>query len=157
MDKRILSFSLIYSFSTSLFIFDIFRDPIRSIEYILIFPAFWIIGAIGLYILSKKSKINYKKNLNKIAFIFGTPLPYVFAYFTWLFVYPAPSKIVYHLINGKEEREDHYQYPDHHDRKVEYWSSEHSISSYQKIGEIKYKLDSVYYFDHEGYIVEKVY
>ena len=157
MDKRILIFSILYFLITALFILDISRDEIRSIEYILIFPAFWIFGIICLYILSKKTNINYRKTINRIGFIICTPLPYIVVYIIWLFIHPMPSKIVQYSINGKEVREIHFAYPDESDRKIEYWSTTDSISSYHSMDEIEYGLDSVLYFDHQGHLVENTY
>ena len=64
---------------------NILNDQSASLGYVLIFfPAFWIISALILFILTHKKIIDFKGIINKILLFISTPFALLFSYFIYV-------------------------------------------------------------------------
>ncbi len=139
MSKRLLIFSIIYSFVTYYFIYRSQNVAHGGEVVVFVLPTLWMIGFILLFILYRHDKQIKKTILNRILFLFCTPIPsllFFLGYYVWFTKFESQKTEVTYKKNGYTVKETNYPYQD----RTEYRSNNDS-----KTGE--FLLDSVKYFD----------
>jgi hypothetical protein len=139
MSKRLLIFSIIYTFLTFYFIYRSQNVAHGGEIIVLILPTLWIVGLIVLFILYRLDK-QIKKNIaNKFLFTLCTPIPtwlFLFGYYIWLTKFESQKTVITYNKNGYIVKETNYPYRD----RTEYRSNFDS-----KTGE--FLMDSVKRYD----------
>jgi len=139
MSKRLLIFSVLYSLLNFYFIYKSQNVAHGGEIIVLILPAQWIVGLLSLFILYRYNNEIVKGSLNKVLFIFCTPIPtilFLFGYYIWVIKFESCKTEKIYKINGYIVKETNYPYGD----RTEYRSNNDS-----KTGELL--IDSVRYFD----------
>ncbi|HAD80459.1 hypothetical protein [Empedobacter falsenii] len=89
----LILFAIIYNIITGIFILNILDNQSASLEYaLIIFPIFWIISGIILYLLARKKIIDFKGIINKILLFLSTPLALLL--FQYIFIQLTDAKYV---------------------------------------------------------------
>lgn len=141
MSKRLLIFSIIYSLLNFYFIYRSQNVAHGGEIIVLILPTLWIVGLLSLFILYRYDKEIVKGILNKVIFVFCTPIPtllFLFGYYIWVTKFESQKTEKIYKKNGYVIKETNYPYRD----RTEYRSNNDS-----KTGELL--IDSVKYYDKE--------
>ena len=137
MSKKLLLFSIIFSFVTFYFVY-LSQNVAHGGEVIfLILPVIWVLGILLLYILYRYDKKIILGRLNKVLFILCTPIPVLFFFFASYICATQKTEKIYNK-NGHIIKETKFTFKN----RIEYRSNNDS-----KTGELL--IDSVRYYDKE--------
>lgn len=139
MNKRLLLFSILFSLINFYFIYRSQNVAHGGEVIVLILPALWIVGFIMLFMFYRLNNTIIKGILNKIIFIFCTPIPtllFIFSYFIWVTKFESQKTEKIYIKNGYTVKETNYPFRN----RTEFRSNNES-----KTGE--FLLDSVKLYD----------
>lgn len=78
-------FAVIYNIITAFLLTDMLNNQSGSLGYVLIlFPTFWVISGIILFIIKKRKIVDFKGIINKIFLFFSTPLALILSYYIYI-------------------------------------------------------------------------
>ncbi|MFV8364048.1 hypothetical protein ACNQGO_11750 [Flavobacterium sp. ZT3P35] len=137
MSKKLLLFSIIFTFVNSYFVY-LSQKVVHGGEVIFVFLlVIWILGIVLLYILYLFDKKIIVGKLNKVIFFFCTPIPVLFFFFASYICATQKIENIY-VQNGHIIKETKFIFQ----KRIEYRSDNDS-----KTGELL--IDSVTYYDKE--------
>ena len=130
INKRLLTFFVLYALVTIYFIYDIKRDQSSSLIYLYIFPVFWLLGGIILVLLFWFKKIRLQSSGDKVLLFFSTPLPIWIVFF--IFMLSQSSKLITSSYEynkgGHRRREVQYQYQSRQTQRTEFYTSKDTVN-----------------------------
>jgi hypothetical protein len=155
-NKILIIFAIIYTAITIYFVADIKRDQSASLEYLFLFPAFWLIGGLILGLLFWLTKIKIQTTLDRITLAFSTPGPMLAFFFIWSMLpsSQSPTSTFEYNDNGHRHRQVKYQYSNGQTEKVEYYISQDRVTEENPFPENDIWLkDSIWtFYNKEGTI-----
>ncbi len=121
----LLVFAFFYNAITLLFIYNINVNQSSSLGYIFIFPIFWIIAGISIFVYIRADKIKINNFLEIIVLGLSTPIPLFVVLFIWHFLSPSSNvnSTYEYEKNGFQHKEIEYAYSNLKTERKEYYIS----------------------------------